>query len=82
MSESFILTFMYKGKEQEIACSLRTSAYTYQFLCLAGEQEIIIEKDDEGNLRALTADPFSGKHAKTDSGLVKALIEELEKILH
>jgi hypothetical protein len=43
---------------------------------------MVLEKDDEGNLRALEPDPFSGKNQKTDPGLVRALMAELEKVLH
>jgi hypothetical protein len=82
MSDGFTLNFLYQGVPQEIECRLRQSAYTYQFLCSAGDTELIIEKDDEGNLRAMEADPFSAKKKKPDPGLVKAMITEMERILH
>jgi hypothetical protein len=81
VSESIILHFSYKGLPQEIECSLRVSTYTYQFLCTAGEAEIILEKDDGGRLRAREADPFSNKMNKPDPGLVLALMNELERVL-
>jgi len=82
MSEWFTLNFLFKEVPQEVVCRLRTSAYTYQFLCTVGETELILEKDDEGNLRALDADPFSAKKAKPDPALVRAMIAEMERILH
>ena len=81
MSESFTLNFLFKDVPREVSCTLRTSAYTYQFLCRIGDSEMILEKDDEGNLRALDADPFSSGKPKPDPGLVRALIAEMEKIL-
>jgi hypothetical protein len=42
---------------------------------------MILEKDDEGNFRAMEADPFSNKNQKPDSAQVKAVIDELERIL-
>ena len=81
MSDSFTLNFMFKEVPQEVPCRLRASAYTYQFLCTVGEIEMILEKDDEGNLRALDADPFSSAKAKPDPGLVRAMIMEMERIL-
>jgi len=81
MPETFTLNFVYKGIPQQIDCTLRVSAYTYQFLCTAGSAEIILEKDDEGNLRAREADPFSNKNQKPDPGLVSALLVEMERIL-
>jgi len=81
MPEDFTLNFQYKGVPQEIHCTLRVSAYTYQFLCLIENTEMILEKDDEGNIRAMEADPFSAKTKRPDPALVGAVIGELEKIL-
>jgi hypothetical protein len=44
--------------------------------------DLIIEKDDEGTLRVLEADPGNSKNSKPEPTLVKALIEEMERILH
>jgi hypothetical protein len=81
MSDSFTLNFLFKETRQEISCRLRASAYTYQFLCTVGENELIVEKDDEGNLRALDAEPFSSGKTKPEPGLVRAIIAEMERIL-
>jgi hypothetical protein len=81
MFDSFTLNFLFKETPQEITCRLRASAYTYQFLCTVGENELIVEKDDEGNLRAREADPFSSGKTKPDPGLVKAMMAEMERIL-
>jgi hypothetical protein len=67
MSEDFTLNFLYKGVPQEIHCTLRASTYTYQFLCLIDETEMILERDDEGNFRALDADPLQAKKKKAGS---------------
>jgi hypothetical protein len=81
MPEEFTLSILHKGVLQEVTCRLRVSAYTYQFLCSTDDHEWIVEKDDEGNIRALEADPFAQKRQKPDPGLVKALMEEMERIL-
>lgn len=81
MSETYTLNILYKGVQHEITCTLRVSAYTYQFICLTGDSGIILEKDDEGNWRAMDADPFSGKKNKPEPGLVKSLMDELDRIL-
>jgi hypothetical protein len=80
--DEFTLSFLYKESMQEIPCRLRISTYTYQFLCIIGNSEWILEKDDEGNVRAMAADPFAKTIQKTDPGLVKAVMEEIERILH
>ena len=81
MSDSFILHYLYKGVAEEITCSLRVSRFTYQFLCTLDGADIIIEKDDEGNLRVMESEPFSGKSKKPDVQQIKAIIDELERIL-
>jgi hypothetical protein len=81
MSRTFTLHFTYKGIPQQINCVLRTSTYTYQFLCEIDKNELIVEKDDEGNWRVIKADPFSVNKMKTDPGLVEALLTEMEKVL-
>jgi hypothetical protein len=81
MSEEFTVNFLYKGVPQEIHCTLRASTYTYQFLCMIDNTEMILERDDEGNFRAMEADPFSAKKKKPDPSLISTLIGEMEKIL-
>jgi hypothetical protein len=81
MSESFTLSFVYNGAHQDIECTLRISRFKYQFLCTIDNNEMILEKDDEGNFRAVESDPFSNKNQKPDPALVKAVIDELERIL-
>ncbi len=81
MPEDFIVNFLYKGVPQEIQCTLRVSTYTYQFLCVIDNTEMIVERDDEGNFRAMEADPFSAKKKKPDPALIGLLIREMERIL-
>ncbi len=81
MSESFTLSFLYEGVPKEIDCTLRLSRFKYQFLCAIDNTEMILEKDDEGNFRAIESDPFSNKNRKPDPLLVKAIADELERIL-
>jgi hypothetical protein len=81
MAESFILNFSYKGEQEEMECTLRVSAYTYQFLCTIAGIDMIMEKDDDGNLRVMEADPFANKGKKPDPALVRAVMDELEKVL-
>jgi hypothetical protein len=82
MPEDFTVNFLYKGVPQEIQCTLRVSTYTYQFLCTIDNTEMIVERDDEGNFRAMEADPFSVKKKKPDQALVRLLIGEMERMLH
>ncbi len=81
MSEPFTIQYLYKGVTEEISCSLRVNTFTYQFLCTIDNVEIILEKDDEGRLRVLDADPFSRKNKMPDPIRVLAVKDELERIL-
>jgi hypothetical protein len=81
MAEEFTLSISYQGIIREISCRLRISAFTYQVLCKTGDSEWIVEKDDEGKMRARQADPFAHTGQKADPGLVRALMEEMERIL-
>jgi hypothetical protein len=82
MPEDFTVNFLHKGVPQEIHCTLRVSTYTYQFLCTIENTDMILERDDEGNFRAMEADPFLAKKTKPDPALVRTLIGEMERILH
>ncbi|HET7001043.1 MAG TPA: hypothetical protein VFI33_07030 [Puia sp.] len=81
MPEDFTVNFLYKGVPREIHCTLRVSTYTYQFLCTIDDTEMILERDDEGNFRAIEADPFTIKKKRPDPSLIRTLIGEMEKIL-
>ena len=81
MPDSFTLHLPVNGVEQDIECVIRVSTYTYQILCTIGHAQVIFEKDDEGKLRALDADPFSGRTKKSNPAFVRLLMEEMEKVL-
>jgi len=81
VEESFTITVLHKGAEKEITGRLRVSAYTHQFLFSIGDAEIILEKDDEGNFRALNPSALSDTGHQPDPSLVRALIEEMERIM-
>jgi len=81
VEEAFTITVLHKGAEKEITGRLRISAYTHQFLFTIGDAEIILEKDDEGNFRVLNPSAISDTGYKTDPSLIRALVEEMEKLL-
>lgn len=81
MPEGFSLEFDYKGAVEKMDCTLRVSSYGYQILCSAENVTLIIERDDEGNLRAREADPFSKNTKKMSTGYIQAMMKELDRIL-
>jgi hypothetical protein len=81
LEESFVLTVLYKGKELDIPGILRVSAYTHQFILTVSGTQLVIEKDDEQNLRAfLPADEIT-KGRTIESDLVSLIMGELLKVL-
>lgn len=82
MEESFNIIVLYNGIEKELEGKLRISAYTHQFLFHIDDSEIVLERDDEGNFRAIQINTFPGTTKKIESSLVQALIKEMEIIMN
>ncbi len=82
MEESFNITVSHNGIEKELAGKLRISAYTHQFLFHIDDSEIVLERDDEGNFRAIQISAFPEKTNNIDPSLVRALIKEMEIIMN
>lgn len=81
MEETFILTVVFKGRELEIPGTLRVSVYTHQFILTVSGIQLVIEKDDEQNLRAFLPAEELKKGSTIDSGLVALIVSELSKAL-
>jgi hypothetical protein len=82
MEESFNITILHNGIEKELEGKLRISAYTHQFLFHIDDSEIVLERDDQGNFRAIQTGGFSEIAKKIDQSLVQALIKEMETIMN
>jgi hypothetical protein len=81
LEESFVLTVNYKGTELDIPGILRISAYTHQFILSVSGTQLVIEKDDEQNLRAFLPAEEITKGSTIDSKLVSLIVAELSKVL-
>ena len=80
MKEPFYINTSYKGKEINIPAQLESFGYTYRFRVIIDNQEIFIEKDEEGGYRAILHS-VSGSNNEIDSALLEAVIASLTKIL-
>lgn len=78
--DEFSLELEIKGKPVVVKGHLRKSAFTYQFLFQLGDAELIVEKDDHGELRAFAPGVIAGGPSP-DQQLVKAIVAEMEKLL-
>jgi hypothetical protein len=70
---------LHNGIRKELTGLFRISAYTYQFLFKIEDTEIILEKDDEGKLRALVPSAGLKSGQEPTPSLIRVLMEEMEK---
>lgn len=70
--EEFELPVTYKGKELLFNVRLATFTYGYKFYVDIDGNEVVFERDDEGNLRALVPDTSD---TAIEKGLIEAIIE-------
>ena len=73
MNESFNLSVIYKGEEQEFKARFERWGPAFRFAVLIGENTVTFEPDEEGNFRALG-------DGKVDVELLRLLVEKLEEI--
>lgn len=71
--EEFELPVTYKGKDLLFNVRLATFTYGYKFYVEIEDNEVIFERDDEGNLRAIVPETTSG--TVIEKGLIEAIIE-------
>jgi hypothetical protein len=81
MQNDFSITVPYKGKDREFNVNVMVTGYTYRFFVTVDETEVIFEKDEEGNYRALKAQPFEGSQSRkeVDLELLRLIQQTIEK---
>jgi hypothetical protein len=78
MEQNIELPVEYNGKEMIIDGRLVSFGYSYKLYMMINETEIIFEKDDSQQYRALIEKDGSSKHV--DSGLINAVIAVLNSL--
>ncbi|WP_250254673.1 hypothetical protein [Chryseobacterium sp. Marseille-Q3244] len=71
--EEFELPVTYKGKKELFNVKLVTFTYGYKFYVDVNGNEVVFERDDEGNMRAMVQDTSS--ESKIEKGLIEAIME-------
>lgn len=71
--EEFELPVTYKGKEELFNVKLATFTYGYKFYVNVNGNEVVFERDDEGNMRAMIQDTLS--ESKVEKELIAAIME-------
>ena len=79
MEETFQLPVTYRGKELQFDAQLLQLGYTRKIQVDVNDMIVFIEKDDEGNYRAILGDIQN--ESKIDKALVKEIVNSLELIL-
>lgn len=79
MENTFDIPVIYKGKELLFTGQLLHLGYIHKIAIDVNGEQILLEKDDEGNYRAVLANIES--ESKLDKELVKAIVESFELIL-
>lgn len=76
--EEFEVPVTYKGKELLFNGKLATFSYGYKLYVDVDGTEVVIERDDHGDLRALLPDAALEKNI--DKGLIEAIIEVFKEL--
>lgn len=79
MDEPFVITVNYKGVEREFEARLQVFGYSHRFHVAVDGTEVLFERDEEGNYRALLQPEHTGK--MPDTGLLQSIAEAIERIL-
>ena len=75
----FEIPVVYKGQEMSFHAQLLDFGYIRKIKIEVNGQEVFLEKDDEGNYRAILGDIQN--ESKIDKALVKEIVNSLELIL-
>ena len=79
LQETLEIPVTYKGKELALGAHALRVGYVNHIIVDVHGTPITIERDEEGNYRALIAPEDANSH-KLDLGLIKALVKVLESL--
>ena len=85
MDEPFLIPVNYKGIEWEFEATLQIFGYTHRFNVLVEGTEVIFERDEEGQYRAILSQEAlaaQGKGSRSiDPGLLEHIALQIGQIL-
>jgi len=79
MDEPFIITVNHNGAERAFEASLRVFGYSHRFHVIVEGTEVLFERDEEGNYRAIIPPENTG--TIPDTGLLQSIARAIEQIL-
>lgn len=78
MEQTVTIPVEYAGAEREFEARVQVWQYGHRFFVAVEDVELVFERDDSGEYRAMTPEGFTGK--LPDRGLVRAIAEVLDAI--
>lgn len=78
MEEIVHIPVDYQGDEREFEARVQVWQYGHRWFVMVEGVELVFEKDDAGEYRALTPEGYTGK--LPDRGLVQAIAEVLDAL--
>jgi len=78
MEGAVIIPVEYAGMELEFEARIQVWQYGHRFFVPVDGVELVFERDDSGEYRALTPEGYTGK--LPDRGLVQAIAEVLDRL--
>jgi len=82
MTDSFVLSIIYKGEEKDYTGYLLLQGHSHKFKVMVGELEVFFELDEEGSYRAVLMPWQEEKDLKKiDRQLLSLLQQKIEEIL-
>ena len=79
MDEPFVITVNHNGGEREFDASLQVFGYSHRFHVMVDGTEVLFERDEEGNYRAIIPPEHTGKIP--DAGLLQSIALAIMQIL-
>jgi len=77
--ETFMLPIEYEGEEMEFETRIAHQGYIYKFVVNVDSKEVVFERDEEGQIRALI-DGSSEPMTKKRTEILRAIAENLQRI--
>jgi hypothetical protein len=79
MEEPFIISANYKGADREFEGRLQVFGYSHRFHVDVDGTEVLFERDEEGNYRAIVPPEHTGKIP--EAGLLESIARAIKRIL-